>query len=48
MDVAFNIDMREQIGTIHFMKQLQRSYDFPVEIFRVNEDGSRELIRVEH
>ncbi|MEU0912161.1 hypothetical protein [Streptomyces althioticus] len=38
---------REWIGNTHFMKQLDRFYDFPVNVYRENEDGSRVLIRTE-
>lgn len=39
---------RDIIGDQHFMKQLEREYDFEVLVFRLNRDGSRELVRVEH
>ncbi|MFD5308285.1 hypothetical protein [Streptomyces ardesiacus] len=39
---------RDIIGGQHFMKQLEREYDFPVNVFQVNKDGSRALVRVEN
>jgi len=47
MDVRFNIDSREQIGNIHWQKQFEREYKFPVEVYRKVADGTRELVRVE-
>jgi len=47
MDVRFNIDSREQIGNIHWQKQFEREYNFPVEVYKLNEVGERELIRIE-
>lgn len=38
---------RDWVGNHNFMKQLFREYVFPVEVFRVDENGTRELIRVE-
>ena len=39
---------REFMGNAHFMKQLENIPVFPVEVFKVNDSGERELIRVEH
>lgn len=41
-------NFREYRGNAHFMKQLERSYDFPVSVYQENEDGTRELLRVEN
>ena len=38
---------REYMGTAHFMKQLNREYFFPVEVYKENEDGTRELVRID-
>lgn len=38
---------REHMGNAHFMKQLEREYAFPVSVYQENEDGTRELVRVE-
>jgi len=43
---AFNY--REYIGNAQFMSQLERQYDFPVSVYLETEDGTRELVRVEH
>jgi hypothetical protein len=40
--------MREWMGNAHFMSQLNRHYDFPIEVYRESEDGSRALVRVEY
>lgn len=40
-------DFREYTGNAHFMSQLHRTYDFPVNVYRENEDGTRVLVRVE-
>lgn len=47
MEFVNTTSFREWAGNQHFMSCLHRSYDFPVEVFKENEDGSRELIRVE-
>lgn len=39
---------REYAGNLHFMSCLQREYRFEVQVFKENEDGSRELVRVEN
>jgi hypothetical protein len=39
---------REYAGNAHFMKQLEREYSFPVNVFQTTEDGSRALVRVEN
>lgn len=44
---SFSKPLRDQIGEIHFMSQLERSYPFPVKVYRESEDGSRALVRVE-
>ncbi|BET51802.1 hypothetical protein RGQ21_67840 [Kitasatospora aureofaciens] len=46
--VGHKFDYREFFGNSHFMKQLERSYDFPVSVYQENEDGTRALVRVEH
>ena len=38
---------REWAGNNHFMKQLDRFYDFPVSVYKENEDGTRVLVRTE-
>jgi len=38
---------REIIGNINWMKQLDRFYDFPVSVYKENEDGTRVLVRTE-
>jgi hypothetical protein len=38
---------REYMGNAHFMKQLYREYDFPVSVYRENEDGTRSLVRID-
>ncbi|WP_371666315.1 hypothetical protein OG306_33325 [Streptomyces sp. NBC_01241] len=38
---------RDLIGSIHFMKQLQREYNFPINVFQEDEHGNRTLLRVE-
>ena len=44
----YSKSLRDQVGNAHFLKQLEREYDFPVEVFRLTVDGGRELVRVEH
>lgn len=39
---------REFIGNAHFMRQLEREYAFPVEVYQEVEDGSRELVRIDY
>lgn len=39
--------LREIIGNINFMKQLEREYAFPVNVYQENEDGTRVLLRTE-
>ncbi|WP_395759501.1 hypothetical protein OIE82_27245 [Streptomyces althioticus] len=38
---------REIIGNINWMKQLERQYSFPIDVYKENEDGSRTLLRTE-
>jgi hypothetical protein len=38
---------REYMGNAHFMAQLDREYSFPVNVYRENTDGTRELVRVD-
>jgi len=38
---------REWIGNNHFMKQLERQYNFPVSVYKEHEDGTRTLLRTE-
>jgi hypothetical protein len=40
-------DYHEFMGNAHFMKQLHRSYEFPVHVYLENEDGTRVHIRTE-
>ena len=47
MNLRAYSDTREQIGNRHFMKQLEREYSFPVTVYKLREDGTRELVRVE-
>lgn len=42
------VNFREYAGNVHFMKQLQREYQFPIEVYKENEHGSRTLLRVEN
>jgi hypothetical protein len=44
MDVS---NSREWIGNHEFMKQLDREYSFPVNVYRENEDGTRDLVRID-
>jgi hypothetical protein len=47
MDVNVISNFREYMGNAHFMRQLDREYIFPVEVYTVKENGKRELVRVE-
>jgi hypothetical protein len=38
---------REWAGTQHFMSCLHRTYEFPVHVFKENEDGTRIYLRTE-
>lgn len=38
---------REYMGNAHFMKQLEREYSFPINVYRENQDGTRELVRID-
>jgi hypothetical protein len=38
---------REFMGNAHFMSQLDREYSFPVNVYRENEDGTRDLVRID-
>ncbi|WP_198544773.1 MULTISPECIES: hypothetical protein [unclassified Streptomyces] len=42
------IDYREYRGNMHFMRQLQREYQFPIQVFQEDENGRRTLLRVEN
>ena len=44
---TFISSTREIIGNQNFMKQLDRFYDFPVSVYKENEDGTRVLVRTE-
>lgn len=44
---TFTLASRDLIGNAHYMKQLERDYRFPVFVVKENDDGTRELIRVE-
>ncbi|MET9816900.1 hypothetical protein [Streptomyces sp. NPDC006355] len=44
MDVS---NSREWIGNHEFMKQLDREYNFPVLVYKINEDNSRDLVRID-
>lgn len=46
-DLSLNFDFREFAGNAHFMKQLQREYFFPVEVYQEDQNGARTLLRVE-
>lgn len=48
LDQTSPSSMREWMGNAHFMSQLNRSYSFPIEVYRESEDGSRALVRVEY
>lgn len=39
--------LREWVGEKHYGDCIYRQYNFPVSVFLVNEDGVRELVRVE-
>ena len=45
LNPSFNF--REYAGDIHFMQQLQREYSFPVLVYKINEDDTRDLVRIE-
>lgn len=38
---------REFMGNAHFMSQLDREYNFPVRVYQINEDGTRDLVRID-
>jgi hypothetical protein len=38
---------REWMGDHEFMKQIDREYLFPVDVYKEEEDGSRTLLRSE-
>lgn len=39
--------IREIIGNQIFMKQLEREYSFPANVYKEHEDGTRVLVRTE-
>lgn len=45
---VFTLPSRELIGNVHYSKQLEREYRFPVEVFQEDENGIRTLLRVEN
>lgn len=47
MDIVNTLSSREIRGTAHFMKQLDRTYEFPISVFLEDENGTRTLLRVE-
>ena len=44
---TFTLTSRELIGEAHSRSQLYRQYSFPVLVYKINEDGSRDLVRIE-
>lgn len=44
MDVS---TYREWIGNNEFMSCLDREYVFPVFVYKINEDNTRDLVRIE-